>query len=152
MVPAARARLAVARRLRPGAMISRVPWGLLAWSAVFALAHTQAPLYYSNQNQYFLHGLADAGYGHLSEDWLANTRDPTPVFSALVAITYRYIGEWAFYGYYAVLLVVYFISLVRLCDVMPVRPTSAASRFIFLTLLVAVHAAVLRWASVRLFG
>jgi Domain of unknown function (DUF6798) len=133
-------------------MISRVPWGLLAWSVVFALAHTQAPLYYSNQNQYFLHGLADAGYGHLSEDWLANTRDPTPVFSALVAITHRHIGEWPSYVIYAVLLVVYFISLVRLCDVLPARPTSAAARFIFLTLLVAAHAAVLRSASVRLFG
>jgi hypothetical protein len=133
-------------------MIAKVPWGLLAWSVIFALAHTQAPLYYSNQNQYFLHGLADSGYGHLSEDWLANTRDPTPVFSALVAITDRHIGEWPFYVYYAVLLVVYFISLVRLCDVLPARPTSAAGRSIFLTLLVAAHAAVLRWGSVRLFG
>jgi len=133
-------------------MISRVPWGLLAWSAVFALAHTQSPLYYSNQNQYFLHGLADAGYGHLSEDWLANTRDPTPVFSGLVQFTYRHAGEWPFYVYYAILLFVYFISLVHLCDILPARPTSAASRLIFFALLVAAHAAVFRWTSVRLFG
>ena len=38
---------------------------------LFALAYTQAPLYYSNQNQYLLHGLATAGYGHLDGDWLA---------------------------------------------------------------------------------
>ena len=55
----------------------------LAGSAVFAAAYCQAPLFYSNQNQYFLHGLARAGEGTLSDDWLANTRDPTPAFSKL---------------------------------------------------------------------
>ena len=39
--------------------------GLLAGAVVFALAHTQAPLYWSNQNQYFLHGLAQGGLGDL---------------------------------------------------------------------------------------
>ena len=53
--------------------------GFLLVACVFSLAYGQAPLYYSNQNQYFLHGLAQAGVGHLHEDWLANTVDPTPV-------------------------------------------------------------------------
>src|SRR5205823_14298714 len=45
-------------------------------AVAFAAAYGQAPLYYSNQNQYFLHGLAAAGEGYLSEDWLARTLDP----------------------------------------------------------------------------
>ena len=57
----------------------------LLLALAFAVAYTQSPLFYSNQNQYLLHGLAKGGYGHLSHDWLANTHDPTPVFSALVA-------------------------------------------------------------------
>ena len=56
----------------------------LALALAFALAHTQSPLFYSNQNQYLLHGLASpAATATSSHDWLANTRDPTPVFSAL---------------------------------------------------------------------
>ena len=59
----------------------------LLLTLVFSTAYTQSPLFTSNQNQYFLHGLAHAGYGYLHEDWLANTLDPTPVFSFLVEIT-----------------------------------------------------------------
>ena len=36
------------------------------------------------------------GSAHLSDDWLANTADPTPVFSAFVAAGYRALGEWPF--------------------------------------------------------
>src|SRR5215831_4767951 len=60
----------------------------LLLAAAFAVAHTQSPLYYSNQNQYLLHGAALANYGHLANDWLATTADPTPLFSLLVAATY----------------------------------------------------------------
>ncbi len=79
------------------------------WAAagtLFALAYSQAPLYTSNQNQYFLHGLAAAGYGHLRLDWLASTLDPTPVFSWLVQATYAWIGSWAFYAEYGLLLAI----------------------------------------------
>ena len=34
---------------------------VLILAAGFAAAHTQSPLFYSNQNQYLLHGLAEAG-------------------------------------------------------------------------------------------
>src|SRR5438105_1349392 len=86
----------------------------LFWAAAFAAACGQAPLYYSNQNQYFLHGLADAGVGLLHEDWLANTLDPTPLFSALVAFTARHLHPWAFYLYYALLLGVYAAAMLGL--------------------------------------
>src|SRR2546430_16036943 len=83
----------------------------LVASPLFAAAYTQAPLYYSNQNQYFLHGLAYAGEGLLAEDWLAKTRDPTPVFSALVALTVRVLPPWAFHVYYALFFGAYAVSL-----------------------------------------
>lgn len=57
---------------------------LLVWGVALGLAYGQSPLYTSNQNQYFLHGLAQAGVGQLQADWLAGTRDPTPLFSLLV--------------------------------------------------------------------
>ena len=82
-----------------------IPWpSLFLVALAFVAAYGQAPLYYSNQNQYFLHGLADAGEGLLREDWLANTRDPTPVFTALVTVTERYLHPWVFYVCHAVLL------------------------------------------------
>src|SRR2546423_1114855 len=86
----------------------------LLGSAAFSALYGQAPLYYSNQNQYFLHGLANAGVGHLDEDWLANTRDPTPVFSALVSFTVRHLHPWAFHAYYALLLGAYAAAMLGL--------------------------------------
>ena len=34
---------------------------LVVGALLFGIAYTQAPLYYSNQHQYFLHGLAAGG-------------------------------------------------------------------------------------------
>ena len=85
--------------------------GFAAWGVLLGLAYGQAPLYTSNQNQYFLHGLAQAGHGLLAEDWLANTTDPTPVFTWLVVVTTRYLPQAAYYLYYFLLFAVYFYSL-----------------------------------------
>src|SRR5262245_26225991 len=83
-------------------------------AAAFALAVGQAPLYYSNQNQYFLHGLARAGVGLLRDDWLAQTRDPAPLFSGLVAATARVLPPWAFHVEYALVQGAYAAALVGL--------------------------------------
>jgi hypothetical protein len=124
----------------------------LALALAFGVAYTQAPLYYSNQNQYFVHGLAQGGLGFLSEDWLANTRDPTPVFTAIVAFTYRHLHVDCFYVDYFLLLGLYFYSLAGVCAGLPARQPGRLAWFAFLTLLIALHAAILRIASVRLFG
>jgi hypothetical protein len=124
----------------------------LGWSLVFGLAYTQAPLYYSNQTQYFLHGLANAGLGDLDRDWLVKTADPTPVFSALVEWTYRVLPEQVFYVYYALLQGLYFWSLLALFDVLSAGRASRTGRLCFAALLLAVHAAVLRWASAQWLG
>jgi hypothetical protein len=124
----------------------------LLGSIVFGVAYTQPPLYYSNQNQYFLHGLARGGLGYLDADWLANTADPTPVFSALVAFTYRHLGESLFYVYYLLLLGAYWHALNGIFTfVSGGRPTGRA-RLGFFTALVVLHCGLLRWSSAQLFG
>jgi hypothetical protein len=85
-------------------------------SVVFGVSYTQLPLYASNQNQYFLHGLASSGVGLLRHDWLANTVDPTPVFSFLVGATERYLHRAAFYVYFLFLLGLYVWSLLGIAS------------------------------------
>jgi hypothetical protein len=136
--------------------------GVAAWSRpfgfflllalVFGLSYTQAPLYYSNQHQYFLHGLARGGSGFLDQDWLANTADPTSLFSAAVAFTYRYLHESLFYVYYVLLLGLYAWALVGLFGFLTgSKPTSLAG-ICFLTLFITLHTGLVRLASARLFG
>ncbi|OAI47764.1 hypothetical protein AYO44_08985 [Planctomycetaceae bacterium SCGC AG-212-F19] len=117
---------------------------------LFGVAYTQAPLYYSNQNQYFLHGLAQGGRGFLADDWLANTPDPTPVFSFVVALTCRFLNETFFYVYYLGILGIYAGSLLGLFDLLyPGRPISV--RLTFAVGLVLLHSGLLRLLSGRLF-
>jgi hypothetical protein len=122
----------------------------LLGAALFALAYGEAPLYYSNQNQYFLFGQARAGDGLLAEDWLANTLDPTPVFSGLVFVTTRFLHSWAFYVYHALLLGAYAAALLGFFGALVGEPVAARRWPMFLALLVAVHAASARWLSYRL--
>ncbi|MDB5308675.1 MAG: hypothetical protein JWO38_2877 [Gemmataceae bacterium] len=128
------------------------PLVVLALAAGFALAHTQSPLFYSNQNQYLLHGLADAGYGHLRHDWLATTKDPTPVFSAGVAAAYRGAGLWPLQGAFLVLLMGYFASAWWLVSPLPGVTPSSRTALGFAALFTAAHAAIFRLFSVWLTG
>lgn len=111
---------------------------------IFVLAYGQAPLYTSNQNQYFLHGLARAGFGELHADWLAGTLDPTPLFSALVWLIHTAIGSWFFYVQYGLIMAAYLISLTAIA-----RSTASAlnwrfpTRF-FLVAMVVVHSQAFR--------
>lgn len=128
-------------------------WPLaLLWAILFAAAHGQSPEFYSNQHQYLLHGLARAGLGHLSEDWLANTHDPTPAFTALVAVTYQTAGWAGLQTIYFVLLGAYFEGMRRLVEALPGFPSGAGARGLFLLLFLAVHACLVRVASVWLTG
>src|SRR5262245_39248527 len=119
----------------------------LLGTALFAAAYTQAPLYYSNQNQYFLHGLAQSVQRTRYEDWLANTVDPTPVFSTLVAVTATFLHPWAFHVYYALLMGVYAASALLLFVSVVGDDTARRRWLVFVALFVAVHAALLRWGS-----
>jgi len=116
-------------------------------AAGFALAHTQSPLFFSNQNQYLLHGLAQAGYGHLDHDWLANTKDPTPAFSFLVKWLYKLGGLVAIQAAYFVLLMYYFAMMWRL-----VKSFSSPPIVPFAAIFTAAHAAIFRLMSVQING
>ncbi len=121
-------------------------------AVAFAAAYGQAPLYYSNQNQYFLHGLARAGVGLLSEDWLARTLDPTPVFSTLVASTARFLHPWLFHLYHALLQGAYAVALLGLFVALAGKDVARRRWPLFAALLVLVHSAAIRWSSYRLLG
>lgn len=127
----------------PGAPNRLALWA--AAGALFALAHSQSPLYTSNQNQYFLHGLASAGFGQLGQDWLANTLDPTPVFSWLVQATYTSIGAWFFYIEYGLLLAVTLWGLYAIADSIIPGKQTRFQRLILLTLLTLLFSEALRF-------
>lgn len=125
----------------------------LFWATIFTLAYAQSPLYTSNQNQYFLHGLARAGVGYLSADWLANTIDPTPVFSGLVYLTYR-ILPWPpiFYIYFGIFAGIYLFSLLGIATEIFGIGGTRAKRGMFLAVLVGLHSAAARYLIVRALG
>jgi hypothetical protein len=77
----------------------------------FAGAYWRLPLFSSNENTYFLWGLARAGYGFLSSDWLANQTDLAPAFSAIVSAVHRLDAHWLFYLLHGCLAAVYAWSL-----------------------------------------
>ena len=123
-----------------------------AWSVAFGLAYTQAPLFSSNQNQYFLHGLARAGFGFLNLDWLSNTVDPTPVFSLLVQATYRALPLVAFYAWALLLFGVYLYSLEGVASSAFHLRADPLKHRVFLALFVAVHAASFRYLLFKTLG
>jgi hypothetical protein len=124
----------------------------LAWGMLFGLAYAQSPLYTSNQNQYFLHGLAQAGVGHLTEDWLAGTADPTPLFSGLVALTARFLHPIVFYLYFLLLAAVYYHSLRRIAARLFTLEPSLIAGGVFAALLFVAHSTALRFALGRGVG
>jgi hypothetical protein len=125
----------------------------ILWGTIFTLAYAQSPLYSSNQNQYFLHGLAKAGLGYLNQDWLANTLDPTPVFSGLVFVTWKVL-PWSpiFYFYYALLAGIYIFSLFGILAEVFHTDDSPSRRWFMFSALVLIHSAAVRYLVVRLLG
>ena len=118
----------------------------LAWSAIFAIVYAQSPVYSANQNTYFLHGLAQAGLGNLDRDWLANTLDSLPVFTALVYWTYTLLRSgFPFYVYYALQLGVYFFSLLGIADVLFGIRKSKTQTLVFIAAFFLIHSAAFHY-------
>ncbi len=116
------------------------------YAILFAVAHTQSPLYYSNQNQYFLHAGAQAGFGDLHSDWLANTADPTPVFTSIAAWSFRHLGSWPIQAVHFLAQMIYVLAAWWL-----IKP-SARIAPAFAGVFILLHAGALRWVSYRLLG
>ncbi|MEZ4609192.1 MAG: hypothetical protein R2838_02855 [Caldilineaceae bacterium] len=79
----------------------------------------------------------------LRRDWLANTVDPLPVFSALVAFTYRFLHPWLFYLYQAFLLGLYLCALLGIVDKVFGLHRSRAAQLLFLTVMIWLHSSLL---------
>jgi hypothetical protein len=124
----------------------------LVWAILFSLVYAQSPLFTSNQNQYYLHGFARAGYGLLNEDWLANTADSTPIFSWLVFLTVElFRTNLVFYLYYALLMGVYLFSLIGITiDTFALQKKNEV--LFLITLILIVHSAAWRFLFSRLVG
>lgn len=106
-----RARNGVESRPRQFLNLAYSTSAIVLSSASFVLVSTLWPLYVSNQNTYFLHGLADSTLPSLKTDWLVNRQDPYPIFSFLVKSTTMYLSESMFYIYLIVLVLLTFLSL-----------------------------------------
>ncbi|RMG95670.1 MAG: hypothetical protein D6705_13055 [Deltaproteobacteria bacterium] len=102
------------------------------------------PIAGGNHNTYLLRGLAAAGYGHLREDWLVRTPDPTPIFSALVAAAWSATGRFGLIAMGVSAAAVYLWALYRLaCPQSSSRPRSAQAWSCVL-LLGLLHARLVR--------
>jgi hypothetical protein len=122
----------------------------LGWSLIFGLIYAQSPLYTSNQNTYFLHGMAQAGFGQLSRDWTARTLELMPVFSGLVFLTYKiFHSQVLSYAYYALLMGVYLFSMYGIMDTLFDLRRSKARTLAFTALFLAFHSAALRFVLSR---
>ncbi len=123
----------------------------LGWSLVFGIIYSQSPLYSNNQNTYFLHGLAKAGFGYLSKDWLATRMEAMPVFTWLVYATYLvFHSKVPFYFYYALLMGVYLFSMFGIMDLFFDLRRSKARTLVFLALFFGAQSAALRFLLSRL--
>lgn len=125
---------------------------LLLLTLVFGVIYTQSPLYSSNQNQYFLQGLAKAGYGFLQNDWMANTVDPVPAFNMVVYFTVRFLHQGFFYGYWFLLLGVYIYSICGIASLVFNINKSRIEFLLFLALVFAFHSPLVDYIGSNWLG
>ena len=125
---------------------------LLVAALIFGIAHALAPIYASNQNAHLLRGLADGGLGLLNDDWFANTKDPFPIFTFGVAVTYRFLHEYFFYVYHVLLAGVYFYSIVGIAATIFKIDSSWPKYISFVAILTLIHTGVFGFVSNKILG
>ena len=79
-------------------------------SLLFSLGLPQQPLFSTNQNTYFLGGIASVVGEPLASDWLANQTSHLSIFSWLVSTSYKVFPN-IFYIYHALLGTILMFSL-----------------------------------------
>ena len=123
-------------------------------SLAFSISYSFKPIYDGTQNTYFVHGLIKADLGNLKNGWFATNTDPTPFFSLLVSLTYKYLSENIFYVYFAVLMGIYLFGLQGIISKIFHfdQPLFNLTYIINLTLLIALHSIIFRFTAQRLFG
>lgn len=119
---------------------------------LFGISYTQNPLYTSNQNTYFLHGLADGGLGFLDQDWMAQTVDPFPVFSLLVSFTFGGLHESMFYLYYLAILGIYICGMIGIVSWTCKTDDYGTEYFTYVIILTGLHSAAFGRLSSQTLG
>jgi len=105
-------------------------------------AYDTWPLFRSNQNSYFVHGLARAGYGHLAGDWLARQTDHVPVFTWMVSWVHTHAHHTLFTLLFYALAAAYVASLASIAVRPAAHPTASGHTdqlAFFLALLTLLH-------------
>lgn len=121
-------------------------------AVIFFISYKLLPLYSANQNTYFVHGLAKAGFGFLNEDWFANTVDSVPLFSFVVGLTYQYLNKYLFYFYYLLIFSVYIYSILGIVSTVFDIKSSKLKYLTFFVLYMMVHSVLFSYLSLKLFG
>ncbi|MBD3377683.1 hypothetical protein GF406_21825 [candidate division KSB1 bacterium] len=124
---------------------------LFFYCLVFSISYTQFPLYYGNQNTYFIHGLADANHEALKEDLLYKSPDPFPVFSQLVKLVST-VNSGLFYFFHFILSATYLTSLIGIIRYLFNFKFNDISYHLSIILIIIVHSHLLARVSSRLFN
>lgn len=111
----------------------------LGLAVIFGLSYIQDSLYSGNQTTKFVHGLAQAGFGFLKNDWFANTIDPLPAFTFLVGLTYTWFSPYMFYVYYILIFGLYLYSTSGIVSFIYKINSSKIKYLTYLTLIIAIH-------------
>ena len=120
---------------------------------IFLASYSLTPLYTSNQNQYLLPGMAQAGLGSLDNDWITTIADPTPVFTFLVKWTFVLLkSDLWFHVYYFVLLGIYFISLLEICITVFRTRKPGRDILVISAVIIFFHSYLLRFLLTSLIG
>ena len=117
----------------------------------FVLAMTVSPLYTSNQNSYFYHGLANAGFGYLNADSFYNTADSTRLFSLVVEILMKLHLEPSFYLLHACLLGLYFKVSFSISQQISGVAKSVGNKLLIGLVLIGIHSAAFGFVSETAF-
>jgi hypothetical protein len=117
----------------------------------FTLSQILFPLYYSNQNQYFLFGLSKAQHGFLAGDWFVGTTDYTPVFTFLVFLIKRFLSEIWFYLFYFLLCSIYIWILIRISETIFKIKNNKTFYILLFSFIVFLHSAYFANISIDLF-
>lgn len=78
---------------------------------VMATCLPTEPLFYENQHTKYLHGIAQSGFGYLSEDWQAQTENGLLLFTFLIFAVASFAPFEVFYGLQLLSFFVYGIAL-----------------------------------------
>ena len=125
----------------------------IALCILSVLIYTQSPLYTSNQNLYFLHGMAQANMGSLSNDWLANTKDPTPLFTQIVRLVFiTFHNPFCFYIIHTLLMGLYFWCLFGIVIYLFDIKGNKSTGILVITLILIVHSGAIRYLLGNIFG